>query len=241
MINIYIYIYINIYIYIYIHNISRFRVFGINQKKIKKQQMSEPILFSKENINKLLSSNKARLALIKLFFEIWDVLRPFNSLNDIKKNKSSIKWTTIIILYLRLNPYKSYFKDLLKNNKILNDNISIKLKIAFIMGILGHFIIIISQNTVYKYKDYNISNNNTYTKQGIFSVVRHPSVTGTILAGFGSALYKESRMGIIIMVIVTLLLIYNALKSEKNAIKDGDNELESYKKDTKYIVVPGIL
>lgn len=74
---------------------------------------------------------------------------------------------------------------------------------------------------------------------GVYAFVRHPMYLGAVLLFIGSPLLLNSRVGLLVGVIMSLLLMARSIGEEKMLMRELEG-YEEYRKKVKYRLVPGV-
>lgn len=190
----------------------------------------------------LAANRRMQLTILKAALEFRDVLFPFRSVKDYSEDTPTNYKKMVILFVLCIVKWRPYLKGLLNNSTLRNSPLSMKTKIALLIGLFGHFLLYKAQVDVKQHLDLTrYGQRSEFTREGLFGMVRYPQLTGAMLQALGAAFYMESKPGIAIAIFTSVLTIYNTGKSEKQFEKDGNQEFSNYRNAVPYKFLPNIL
>jgi len=175
-----------------------------------------------------------------LFFLLTEIHRNYKLRNKSErkssgadKNSLTILWITISISMF-VGGFLSQFKSFGIN--IFQPYILCMGMLLAVFGFILRFIAIQQLGKAFTV-DVQIANNQTLKQDGLYSVIRHPSYTGVLLAFLGLAITFSNWLSLVVICIPIFIVFIYRISVEEHALKGefGPNYLE-YMKKTKRLI-----
>ena len=202
--------------------------------------------------------NKPRIygPIIKICFEIYHAIRPFHHKQD--EHYPSIKRSVVFLFFVALRWY-FFLKRLINDKSALNSPLSMREKLALFIAILGHLLMIWSQNATLKHEE-EIENmnaiqiedddddeeeeeereNNMINTLGPYSIIRHPHHLGKWVSEAFVAIYQDNKVSMAISILTLGFTINRANKEEAEYNTNYNENYQRYKRKVPNKLIPGI-
>lgn len=175
-----------------------------------------------------------------LFFLLTEIHRNYKLRNKSErkssgadKNSLTILWVTIMISMF-LGGFLSQFESM--RITIFQPYILYTGMFVAVFGFILRFIAIQQLGKAFTV-DVQIAKNQTLKQDGLYTIIRHPSYTGVLLAFFGLAITLSNWLSLLVICVPVFIAFIYRISIEENALKKefGINYLE-YMKRTKRLI-----